>query len=218
MKKSLVYLFVLGLLFASCSKDDDKNSNEFDGSSSSISDYVGQELLDTMIDMGLIIHRGSRPPNIEGSYMMSPAILENTNVETDVIGTVFNDQYFKFYEQNGLELMYSGYGGSQSDVGVGSFISGDGKLFSVFLILESDIQGYKADTIFVMSGKVTDDGFVDFQMAAFMKDNHGNPGGVFIENDRGRIFVDGDGLVDKIEDLPRMISPTKDMQELLSSK
>lgn len=198
MKRVLSYVLVLSLFFVACSKDDDGKATGFDGSMNSISDFIGQDLLDVMIDLGLVIHEGSKPPVIEGEYVVAPCILDASNVEIDVIGTVFADQYLKLYNQRGLEVMYSAQGASQTDEGTGSFISGGGDYFSIFLITTSEIAGYQADTAYVLSGKKTVNGFEEFQMAAFMKNNHGNPGGVFIADGKGRIFIDGDGVVEKI--------------------
>jgi len=97
-----------------------------------------------------------------------------------------------------LTIDYSGSGGSQSDDGSGSFISGSGNNFSIFLTITSEISGYEADTLYVLSGTDDGDGFIDFQLAVFMKDNFGNPGGVFIEDNKGRIFVDGDNFVEQL--------------------
>ncbi|HZW77351.1 MAG TPA: hypothetical protein VFF21_03475, partial [Flavobacteriaceae bacterium] len=84
------------------------------------------------------------------------------------------------------------------DVGDGSFISGDGNKFTVYLITATESDTYRADTAIVISGKIENDGIHDIQLGFFMKDNYGNPGGNFIGNNEGRIIVDGDGLAEKI--------------------
>lgn len=197
MKKYYSFILVLSLLFVGCSKDDDGQSDEFDGSIQAVTNFVGSDLLNVMLDLGLEINLGNNPPAIDGQFLLSPNILENSNIDSDLIGSIFPDHLMKFYDQRGLELLYSAVGGNQSDQGVGSLISGEGNKFSIYLTTESDILGFKASTMYVLSGKLTQEGFTEFQMAGFMKDNYGNPGGVFIENGKGRIFVDGDALVEK---------------------
>ncbi|QAA82274.1 hypothetical protein EI546_11330 [Aequorivita sp. H23M31] len=201
MKKSLSLLMILSLvLFVSCSKDDDNKAGEFDGSQDSVAEFLGADLLETLLDLGLIINTGNTPPNIAGEFLMAPVILQKSNVQGDYPGMSFPDYQMKFMNQIGLNVDFSGFHttGVQRDIGDGSFISGSGKGFTVFLITETDISGYKADTAMVISGTMTEDGIKDVQFALFMKDNHGNPGGVFIDNQKGRIIIDGDGLCEKI--------------------
>jgi hypothetical protein len=199
--KTIKYLFV-SLLFVSvlsCSSDDDSNGG-FDGSLSDIQNFVSPELYNIMTNLGLVIHTGNTPPMLQGGYYMQPCVLSASNIETDNIGSNFAAQTFYLTNMNlsNLTIDYNGAGGSQSDDGSGSFISGSGNNFSIFLTITSVISGYEADTLYVLSGTDTGDGFVDFQLAVFMKDNFGNPGGVFIENNKGRIFVDGDNLVEPL--------------------
>jgi len=198
--KNIKFLLIcsLVLLISSCSSDDD--SGGFDRSTGDIKDFVTPELYDIMTELGLVIHTGNTPPLLEGGYYMSPCILSATNIETDNIGAAYASQTFYLSNMNAdnLTIDYAGGGGSQQDDGSGSFISGSGNDFSIFLTITSEISGYEADTVFVLSGTETNDGFVDFQLAVFMKDNNGNPGGVFIEDGKGRIFIDGDELVEKL--------------------
>lgn len=199
--KKIKFLLICSLVLslASCSSDDDSDGG-FDGSTGDIQDFVGPELYDIMTDLGLTIHTGNTPPTLQGGYYMEPCILSASNVESDNIGSTFAAQTFYLTNMNlsTLTIDYSGSGGSQSDDGSGSFISGSGNNFSIFLTITSEISGYEADTLYVLSGTDDGDGFIDFQLAVFMKDNFGNPGGVFIEDNKGRIFVDGDNFVEQL--------------------
>jgi len=198
MKKYLSLFFLSMILFTSCSADDDGYSGDFDGTMASISDFVGSDLLTVMTDLGLVLYPGENPPVIEGDYLVSPTVLENSTIETDSIGRLFPDHSMTFYDQKNLRLKFSARGGIQNDTGAGAFISGSGNTISVFLVIRSEVNGLPVDGIYVISGRLEEEGIYDFQNAAFMKDNHGNPGGVFMENGEGRIFADGDGLVERL--------------------
>lgn len=193
----IVLLLLLTSFIISCSSDDDSSNDNFDGSLQDIRDFVTPELYNIMVGLGLNVNTGNTPPFIEGGYFLDPSELFASNIETDIIGTIFASQTFFLQDQNlnDLTITYQGSGGGQSDLGEGSFISGSGDNFSIFLTLESVIQGFVAETVYVLSGTNTSEGFVDFQLAAFMLNNNGNQGGVFIENGKGRIFIDSDGLV-----------------------
>ncbi|HET8886862.1 MAG TPA: hypothetical protein VFM70_10975 [Salinimicrobium sp.] len=195
----LILAFVLVILtVVSCSKDEDSGS--FNGSRNAIEDYVTSDLLETMENMGLHVNPGDNPPMVQGSYRIEPCKLIATSVPSDNEGSVFNPVTFELTNLNldDLSLTYAGSGGMQVDSGTGALISGEGDSVSIFLKLESEISGYSSETIFVLSGNYTEVGFLNFQMAVFMLDNNGNPGGVFIEDGQGRIFIDDNGLVEKL--------------------
>src|SRR5690554_222422 len=198
-----IFLFSM-LLVASCSKDDNGGGPEandgFDGSQSSIETLLGGAVLDSLIDLGMEIHYGSRPPIVEGQYRIDPTVLEASSVPGDWIGMTYNSVNFSFSNQNpeNLQVTFD----AQEDLGYdhegsGSFISGNDNSFSVFLVNESELgDGYIGETIFVITGTIVENGLTDFQIALYMVDNAGHIGS--IPNDTGRIFIDGDGLVAKL--------------------
>lgn len=209
MKKYFSLFFLATILFVGCSKDDDGGSEHFDGSINSITDFVGEEILDEMIDLGLGINPGDNPPNIEGKYLMSPSILESSNISYDIPGSTFNDLLMEFSKQKGLNIHYKGEQTKTSSVGKGSFISGDGDLFSVFLnvITVKENQPKEMEQIFIFSGRVAPEGIYDMQVALFMIENNGNSG--VIANGEGRIFVDGDGFTERVTGLQRIPNEEK---------
>lgn len=205
MKKYISILLLTAIVLTGCSKDDD-GSDSFDGSMTSISDFVGQEILDTMTDLGLTIHPGNKPPNIEGKFLMSPSILESSNIPSDTPGNLFSDLLLTFSNQKGLNIKYTGEQTQTSSVGKGSFISGEGDLFSVFLnvISTKTNQPKEMEEIYVFTGRITSEGIKDIQVALFMVENNGNDG--VIENGQGRVFIDGDNLARRVTGLQRMSS------------
>lgn len=195
MKRYLSFIFIAAILFVGCSKDDDGG---FDGSSTAISNFVGQEILDEMTSLGMIIHSGNKPPNIEGKYLMSTVILQSSNVPTDRLGMPFNDLLLEFTNQKGLEITFKGQETGASSVGKGSFISGTGDHFSVFLDIINKREGdpEEMEEIYVFSGRISPEGIHDLQLALFMVENNGNIG--VMANGQGRIFKDEDGLSERL--------------------
>jgi len=197
MKRYLSFTFIIVFLFIGCSKDDDGVEEIFDGSTHSIIEFIGNDIYYEMVDLGLKIHPGNNPPNIEGKYLMSPSILENSNIPSDVNGRQFGDLLLEFLNQKGLEIQYTGEQSNISSVGKGSFISGSGENFSVFLhvIATKPNQPNEMEEILVFSGRIAPEGIYDIQCALFMIENNGNTG--VIENGQGRIFIDEDGLAER---------------------
>ncbi len=199
MKKTFYFSFVcFCLLLTGCSSDD--GSNGFNGSRSDAEKIIGKDLLEIMEEMGLQVNYGANPTLVEGTYKILPCVLQATSVPGENPGRTFLPVTFTLSNQDNKKLTveYSGYGGEEVDEGVGAFIAGEGNRVSIFLTLDSEIQGYTSKTAFVITGDLTDEGFTDFQLAVFMKDNHGNLGGIFMGNNEGRIFIDGDELVERL--------------------
>jgi len=199
MKKTLfrlmMILSVLCLGLVSCSKD--KDTDKEDELSKDIQNFVPDETLEQIIDMGMVINKGVDPPDMEGEYLASPYELIATTVANDYsLGTIFSDYYFRLYDQDNddLTIKLDYYNGGEQGSGLGGFISGDGKEFSVFIEVESEYNGYEATLLHVISGTMNTDGSIeDFYFTNYMLDNNGNDGGVWIENDEGRVLIDSDG-------------------------
>jgi hypothetical protein len=193
MKKALfglmMILSVLTLVLTSCKKEDDELSKD-------IQNFVSDEVLDQIMDMGMVINKGIDPPDMEGEYLASPYELIGTTVADDYsLGTIFADYYFRLYDQDNADLTIKldYYNGGEEGSGLGGFIAGNGKKFSVFIEVESEYSGYEATLLHVISGTMGNDGIEDFYFTNYMLDNNDNEGGVWIENDEGRVLIDSDG-------------------------
>ena len=98
MKRNIVFYFVmiltLSLVINSCKKDD---KDAFDGLNQNIQNIVPEDILNKMIDLGMNINRGTNPPDLEGSFLVSPFVLLNSNRPGDSPGNLFSDFIFKLY-------------------------------------------------------------------------------------------------------------------------
>ncbi|WP_323787927.1 hypothetical protein [Psychroserpens sp.] len=197
MKKTILVLVMIALVF-SCSSDDGNvqgAADEFDGSLESVEDFFSPELVEALLDLGFIINTGDNPPNLEGVYFSSPVVLEASSVPSDVIGTTFLDYTSEFSNQDNSTLTLDFVGSQQSvqsDEGFGTFVSGDGDLFSVYLKTTTTIGSFDAESALAISGRMTQDGIEDFKIAFFMLNDNGDPEEVYIENNTGRLLYDSD--------------------------
>ena len=196
MKKTILLFTMLALVF-SCSSDDDSledAGNQFDGSLESVEDFFTPDLVNALVDLGFIINTGGNPPNLEGVFYASPLVLQASSVPNDIIGQTFNPYTMTFSNQNLETLMVDFFGDQnvQVDEGFGSFVSGNGNAFSVYLKTTTTIGNFDAESAIALSGVMTQDGIEDFQVAFLMLDDNGDPEGVYIENNTGRLLYDSD--------------------------
>lgn len=199
MKKIIKFQLILFVFALVSCADDVDGVKEFDGSLTSVEDFLSPKSVEAMKQLGFVINTGDTPPNIEGVYLVENPTLENTTVVPDYfIGKEFSDIKMTFKNQDDLQIDYESVQSIQNSVGNGSLISGDGDKFSIYLKLKSQIgDAEPADTALAISGTYTNDGIRDLVYITLMLDNKGNPGGVYIENNKGRLLEDKDGFSPK---------------------
>ncbi len=213
--------FFLTFYLTSCSSDDDSGSYEeevvddegFQGTEEDIANFVTQDILDVITELGFVIYTGNNPPIINGVFEISPRVVENTNIPNDyAIGYEISptEIYFENQDNDALTFDYKEIEQNISEsVGDLSYVSGSGNDFSAFVRTTITASEQNAILIIAISGTATSSGFTGTQQALFMLDNMGNPQGVFIENGQGRIFKDEDGSVDLLEDRRPIYSEDK---------
>lgn len=211
------WIVIVGLiLFSSCDiidslkkdKDDDNEEDQvefIDGISRDILEFVTQEDLDILEDtLDIQIHRGNNPPNLNGSYKVSPVLLKKTNIANDFeIGHRFTDSYLKFYDQDDalftIEVDHVETDTESGEVvgegiGRGSFLVGNGSSFSIFSkTTYTQRSGEEAELLYLYSGILENDGIRNFEYALLMLNNNGHDT-VFIKNQTGRSFYDEDSF------------------------
>jgi len=205
MKKIII---AFSLFIFSCSSTDE-SEDIFQGSEADLTDLFSEDVITILEELDFTINEGANPPNLEGTFFATPYILIESNRPSDNIGTRFYDQEYTFLNQNFEDNSIDFIGEQKSDRdgevrsilnGEGSFISGDGNRFSIFLLVEQERidSGSRSQTAFAISGEITTAGIVDFEQTLIMLDNFGNPFNEYIENGQGRRFVDDDGLSELI--------------------
>ena len=189
----LVYLFLVAfgiIAFSSCQKQ----------VTPEIKQILPDEVMQTMIDMGMPINKGLTPPDITGTYHVSPFVLYKSNIPSDYDGMTFADFDVTFYDFNSedLSVKISYVNGPESGNGIGAYIMGSKNDFTVVVQMHSTYSNGDSATLdMVLSGTLTSDGIKDFYYANFMIDNNGNPNGVWIDNGQGRVIYDQDGFSEK---------------------
>ncbi|TXB62520.1 hypothetical protein [Phaeodactylibacter luteus] len=185
---STLALFAL-LLAAGCKKDDCAAPGQ---------DFIPDEVLDEIRANGQVLYSGTNPPRLSGSYRISPLNLVSSNFDDFLIpGHTFEDERVTFsnFNRDDLTLLVAFEQANTMGQEYGSFISGSGDRFTIYVRIESeDTEGHTTLITKVYSGIVADDGIRDMQQSLFMVDDRGDPNNAYIENGQGRLVEDGDGF------------------------
>ncbi len=188
-------LLLLAFLVNSCCKD---HSDIIPGQN-----FIPADILDQIVENGQVIYEGFNPPVLNGKYLMSVATLVSSNFSDQLSpGDTFVDAIIEFSKFNAnsltLEVAIEEVGVLKGD-GFGSFISGEGDNFTIYVRIDSkDTLGHEFLQADVYSGTMDDNGIIDLQRSVFMIDDKGDPNGGYIENGQGRLIIDGDGFSPKI--------------------
>lgn len=197
VQKIGIAVLACGIIFTSCGKYGDYLKG---GLSKDIQNLVPDSIMTIITDLGMPINKGNNPPDLTGTYLASPFVLKSSNRSGDVAGKTFSDYEVKFYNQDDTELTLTVdyVNGPEQGSGLGSYLAGSGKKFSVFAELNSTYQGHPAKIVHIISGTITTTGISNLYFANVMIDNFGNPGGIWIEIGECRIIYDSDGNSPKI--------------------
>lgn len=172
-----------------------------DGFTKPITDMIPQEIFDKLDDLGMPIHPGGNPPNMVGSYLISPNKLMNSSIPGDNVGSIYDDATLILTEQNNSELtiMVDYEQGGSTGEALGGWVIGEGDRFSIFVeLLQTSTDGTKTRMARIFSGKITDDGISEEYHSLVMLDDFGDPLDKYIEIGEARLFSDSDGLAERI--------------------
>ncbi len=170
-----------------------------------VNDIITQEILTTLEDQGLVIHKGFTPPNVTGNYFVN----DLENIEN---GDQYIDYSYQFFNQSqdfSIELKTAS--ASSDATGKGAFISGESGGFSIYCEVESNIS-YDGTMVYIKSldiysGVVSTSGIENWQHGFIIVDKTNDIYGNFMDIGDTRIVYEADGLAEKVETFP--YSPAK---------
>lgn len=202
--KELLKVFLstlVGFMVMGCSKDEVKNDPDplvREGSLEELKKIYTDAFVEAMIALDFNTNLGSTPPNIEGSFLISPAVLSESTVDADsaLLGSPLPNYKLIFSNQdnNNLLIDYKGYQDEEVDDGGGSFVTGNNGAFAVYAKTITQIQSSTAQTAIAISGVLAPDGIKNIQFFGAMLNDNGDPQNIFIGNNTGRVLIDDDGL------------------------
>lgn len=143
------------------------------------------------------IYNGINPPNIEGSYLISPDKTVFCEDGYYAPGHVIDTYKIKFsnqnYDVNTIDMIkYDIEVANTYDIGNGAFISGDASNFTAFFSTEGYSRGIYIRTALVISGTKKSNNLEDLHYGFVMVAKGDDPNHKVMDVGMFRIFKDGD--------------------------
>lgn len=202
MKRTLTFSFLISIVLFSCSKDEKaKGPTNEEILTKKIADIIPQKYLDTLKLLGLDIHQGVNPPNVEGRYEVAPHKLDTSNVPGDRPGAYFSNGLVSLSEQSATDYSIKLIGKnfiSYADTSIATAISGSGNNFTVYGKVKAVIGTYSAVFALVFTGTKEGEDLKNVRVAIINVDNSLGGTGIFIKEGTGRIGFDEDGNSPKV--------------------
>jgi hypothetical protein len=202
MKYTLLITLFAAIAWSSCSKDKTpQGPSDEDILTRKIEDIIPQQYLDTLKKLGLEVHTGTRPPNVEGSYSIKPQILDTSNIPSDRPGQQFTDGKVTFFEQSNEDFSIKLIGEHflhDADTSIATAISGSGNDFTVYGKVKSTSGPYSIVVAIVVTATKEGDDLKNYKIGVINVDNSNGGTGIFIKEGEGRVAHDGDFISEKI--------------------
>jgi hypothetical protein len=156
-----------------------------------------------IIEEYIPIYDGKNPPNIEGSYFLSPQVLIGSSLSNDEIGKVYASEYQKYSSQDmnkntidlvGVEESKDGLSVSK---GTGAYISGSNNNFTIYFDMESENSYSTSKLVYIVSGTKTSTGIRNLTCGFIMKEKY-DPQNKLVPVGTFRFFKDQDGMSEAV--------------------
>jgi hypothetical protein len=221
MKNLIFSLVALVALMVSSCKSNDPDPNT--GLSAEIQKIVPQNILDDVKAKGMAINEGRVPPKLEGIYRINPLELLSPFSEKDPWkkGTTIGAYQYKFSGQStdNKTVLMDYTNGSDKGSGLGSFVAGNGKKFTIFAEVKGVAVGVNYTMLKIISGEMTDSGEIkDYQESLYLKDKDESDKttGYLIPINTGRIWFDNDRLSERISIYSGRVAQTTESAKIRS--
>ena len=191
--KYLVLFLAMAVILTSCEVTPPVD----EGLTNDVHNIVPDDILDKFKELGIAINGGYFPPNIEGTYSISPLVLVKSNFADDISpGNKFDDMIITFSNQNNAkQTIICDYDqGAQIGNGLGSFITGFGNKFSVFTEVSGTFDGEPFKSVDIYSGEITSSGIKNFHQAGIVTLEASGT----IKRGQGRLVYDSDGFSERV--------------------
>ncbi|MBX2967007.1 MAG: hypothetical protein KF845_12750 [Cyclobacteriaceae bacterium] len=201
MKKVLLLLLLASAFICSCDNvevDEEKFRRELQARK--INEIIPQQYIDILKTLGMEINEGMNPPNVEGSYKVSPHRVFASNDGFLIPGTYLDPMFFQFSDQK--EFNFSIRVNDSYAETIKGIISGEGNQFTVYALMAHDDGNMTGQYIWahVFSGTMQNGVIKDLKAGTISVGDlpFGTPG--YLRKGEAYITYDSDSETERVED------------------
>lgn len=193
MKQNFSKLLVLfaALVVISCGEDETTPKTAL----SKINSVIPENYLLTIRGLRIDTYTGETPPDITGTYIISPNRLLGTNIPNDPqVNSLFADYTVSFTNQNMSDgsISFTGSGGlGENDSSSSAVIAGSGNDFTVYGQSIS-VDGPNSIVLGVIFTGTIENGVIKDLKRAFIVIDDSKGGSMSLKEGNGRVFQDAD--------------------------
>lgn len=187
---SIPLILCIGLAFSSCNNDDDEPK----GVQSKINTVIPEESLRIVRELGIETYSGDTPPDITGTYLMSPNLMLRSNIPNDAPSNTQFVSYtinFSNFNASNFSIGYVGTASGERDASESAVIAGSGNNFSVYGKSTSVVGANSVVLGVVFSGTLENGKIKNLRRAIIVIDDS-NGGPNLLKKGNARVFHDGD--------------------------
>ena len=142
------------------------------------------------------IYSGNTPPNVEGTYEISPYTTVYDQTGYYDVGRNLSEKIIKMYNQDMTKntLQWEEKQGSSHSTATDVALLGNGKDFTAFFITTGTSSGISTKRATIISGTWSSDGIKNFYYGFVMLDKGADPDHKLMDVGYCRIFKDGDAI------------------------
>lgn len=184
----ILLFFIFGL--ASCDKDD----NDPDTVQAKINSTIPAESVQIVKGLGMDIFPGETPPDVTGSFTMSPNLLLRSNITNDApANTQFVNYSVTFSNLNfsAFTVSFLGNASGERDISDSAIITGSGNNFTIYGKSTTTV-GANSVVLGVIYSGTLEAGKVKNLKRAIVVIDDSNAGPNLLKKGNARVFHDGD--------------------------
>jgi hypothetical protein len=187
---SILLILCIAFGFISCSSEDD----EPQGGLSKINSVVPEEALRIVRGLGMDTYTGDTPPDITGTYLMSPNVLLRSNIVNDAPSNSPFANYtinFTNFNASNSSISFTGTASGERDTSNSAVIAGSGNDFSVYG-QSTTVIGTNSVVLGVIYSGTLENGKIKNLKRAIIVIDDSKGGPDLLKNENARVFHDGD--------------------------
>jgi hypothetical protein len=199
--KNVLVLTVFTAVTALSCKKDAASPQQSANLAAEIKNFVSQQTLDSLRNLGAVINEGTTPPTLDGIFNFTPVKCIRDNSNVNKLGIIFNDQRYKFSNLNPVSkeiiVLTKDLVLNEVLTSTQAFIAGNGNKFSVFINSTGPQYGIPTKVLTIISGELNGLDISNLTYTFYMDEKGADPTNKLINAKTDRVFEDTDKITQR---------------------